>query len=83
MEKFVPYEKLSKKKKRELEARKRDRDDLTAVPSVFSGSRSSGKKKSGETSVLRGAVKYVTITPFISYYDPCETKGCDRYDKIG
>jgi hypothetical protein len=32
---------------------------------------------------LRGAVKYVTITPFISYYDPCETKGCDRYDKIG
>ena len=110
MEKFVPYEKLSNKKKRELDrrrrntwgslnpvtrntanpkaydrrkARKRDRDDLTAVPSVFSGSRSSGKKKSGETSVLRGAVKYVTITPFISYYDPCETRGCDRYDKIG
>ena len=71
MEKFIPYEKLSKKKKESWT------DD------VFSGSRSSGKKKSGETSVLRGAVKYVTITPFISYYDPCETRGCDRYDKIG
>ena len=110
MEKFIPYEKLSKKKKRELDrrrrntwgslnpvtrntanpkaydrrkARKRDRDDLTAVSFVLSGSRASGKKESGETSVLRGGVKYVTITPFFSYYYACETKGCDRYDKLG
>ena len=65
MEKFIPYEKLSKKKKRELDARRRnvwqinpvtrkpadsraynrkkaqrrEKDELTSVPFLFSGKR--------------------------------------------